>query len=56
LNTGGIELAYAVTTSTTQKRGYTPSVSAGTYFVQVRGATGSAVVDTYQLTINVTGP
>lgn len=56
LNAGAIAIALAPTTSTTRKRGYAPAVPVGSYYVQVRGATATAVVDSYQLTINVTGP
>lgn len=57
LNSGGIAIANATTTTTNTKRAYTPNLPVGTYNVQVSGPiAGSLQTNNYSLSINVTGP
>lgn len=57
LNSGGIAIANATTTTANIKRAYTPNLPTGIYYVQVQGpAGGSLTTNNYKLNINVTGP
>lgn len=57
LNSGGIAIANATTTTANTKRAYVPNMATGIYYVQVSGpASGSLTTNNYKLNINVTGP
>ena len=56
LNEGGVPVAEATSVDATTIHAAAPSLSKGTYYIQIDGPTIGRTQNNYQLTVSVTGP